>query len=144
MRTRILVALVLTLAGSSLLAAPAPAQNPDHNREVRQIIRDCARDDDLDRHYRLRSLRAALRRLPDDIREYTGCERAIRRAIRRAERKLDREVRRIIRDCSRDDDLDRHYSRRALRAALRRLPDDVREYTGCERAIRRAIRRSLP
>ena len=112
----------------------------DH--EVFKIWRDCAPDDDLDRHYSLRALRRALRRLPDDLRDYTDCERAIKRAIRRAERRLDREVSRIWRDCARDDDLDRHYSLRALRRALRRLPDDLREYTDCERAIKRAIKRA--
>jgi uncharacterized protein (DUF2236 family) len=199
MRSRALVLLVLTFLGTSLLAtstAAAAGGPPDVRSEVKKIIRDCARDDDLDRHYSLRALRRALRVLPDDVREYTGCERAIRRAIkrarflkylpeakkalrdcerdghldrdyslpalrvalrlvdsrrcervieraiRRAEQKLFREVDRIFRDCARDDDLDRRYSLQALRLALRYLPDDLRDYTGCERAIRRAIRRA--
>ena len=112
------------------------------DREVFKIWRDCSADDDLDRHYSLRALRRALRRLPTDLRDYTDCEGAIRRAIRRAERPLKREVFRIWRDCARDDDLDRHYSLRALRRALRRLPDDLRDYTDCEKAIKRAIRRA--
>ena len=114
----------------------------DLDREVAKIWRDCSRDDDLDRHYSLRALRRALRRLPTDLRDYTDCEGAIRRAIRKALRALDREVFKIWRDCSRDDDLDRHYSLPALRRALRRLPDDLRDYTDCEKAIRRAIRRA--
>ena len=143
MRLRPLVALLLALAASAVLAPPVSAQGTgERDREVRRIIRDCVRDDDLDRRYTLGALRAALRRLPGDVREYTGCERAIRREIRRVRRELDRQVRRITRDCSSDDDLDRRYSLPALRAALRRLPDDVREYTGCARAIRRAIRRA--
>ncbi len=198
MRSRVAFLLVLTFLGTALLAtssAAAAGHPPDVRGEVKKIIRDCARDDDLDRHYSLRALRRALRVLPDDVRDYTGCERAIRRAIRRArfleflpdakrvlrdcardgdldheyalpalrvalrlvegrrcervierairraERQLLREVRRIFRDCGRDDDLDGNYSRQALRLALRFLPDDLRDYTGCERAIRRAIRR---
>jgi hypothetical protein len=114
----------------------------DLDREVGKIWRDCSRDDDLDRHYSLRALRRALRRLPMDLRDYTDCAGAIRRAIRRARGPIDREVHKIWRDCGRDDDLDRHYSLRALRRALRRLPDDLRDYTDCEKAIRRAIRRA--
>lgn len=114
----------------------------DLDREVAKIWRDCSRDDDLDRHYSLRALRRALRRLPTDLRDYTDCEGAIRRAIRKARQAIDREVFKIWRDCSRDDDLDRHYSLRALRRALRTLPDDLRDYTDCEKAIRRAIRRA--
>jgi type 1 glutamine amidotransferase len=109
-------------------------------RLVRQITRDCSRDNDLDREYPLRALRRALRDLPDDVAEETRCVRVIERAIRRQERGRDREVARVLRDCSRDDDLDRRHSRRALRRALRVMPDDVREYTGCEEAIRDALR----
>ena len=112
----------------------------DH--EVLKVWRDCRSDDDLDRHYSLRALRRALRRLPTDLRDYTDCEGAIRRAIRRARRAVDREVFKIWRDCRSDDDLDRHYSLRALRRALQRLPDDLRDYTDCEKAIKRAIRRA--
>jgi type 1 glutamine amidotransferase len=108
-------------------------------RLVRQITRDCSRDDDLDRQYPLRALRRALRDLPDDVAETTRCERVIERAIRRLENQRGREVERILRDCSRDDDLDRLYSRRALRIALRTMPDDVRNYTDCEDAIRDAL-----
>src|SRR5687768_5582527 len=180
-----------------LVPGTATAADPHKDRgEVRKIIRDCARDDDLDRRYSLKALRRALRVLPDDIRNYTDCERVIRRAIRRAlfikhlpeaqkilrdcerdhdldreyslpalrvalrlaesrrcervieraieraERQLLRDVTRIWRDCARDDDLDRRYSLQSLRLALRFLPDDLRDYTGCERAIRRAIRRA--
>jgi hypothetical protein len=87
MRPRALVLLVLTFLGTSLLAtstAAAAGGPPDVRSEVKKIIRDCARDDDLDRRYSLQALRLALRYLPDDLRDYTGCERAIRRAIRRA------------------------------------------------------------
>ena len=197
MRPRVAVLLVLTFLGSSLLvtsSAAAAGHPPDVRNEVKKIIRDCARDDDLDRHYSLQALRRALRILPDDVRHYTDCERVIRRAIRRAvflkylpeakkvlrdcerdghldreyalpalrvalrlvesrrcervierairraERQLFREVKRIFRDCERGDDLDRHYSLQALRLALRLLPEDLRDYTDCEKAIRRAIR----
>jgi len=105
------------------------------DRLVRQITRDCSRDDDLDRQYPLRALRRALRDLPDEIADTTRCERVIERAIRRQERRRDRDVARVLRDCARDDDLDRHHSRRALRRALRTMPDDIRNYTGCVDAI---------
>jgi hypothetical protein len=198
MRFRAALLFVLAFSGTSLLlSGTAVAADAGHGRgEVKKIIRDCARDDDLDRRYSLKALRRALRVLPDDIRNYTDCERVIRRAIRRAqflkylpeakkilrdcerdhdldrqyslpalrvalrlvesgrceriieraieraERRLFREITRIWRDCARDDDLDRRYSLAGLRLALRFLPDDLRDYTGCERAIRRAIRRA--
>jgi hypothetical protein len=196
MRSRAVLALLVALLASALLAGPAAAHPQNTRQEVKKIIRDCARDDDLDRHYSLKALRRALRVLPDDVHLYTGCEKAIKRAIRkarhakllpearkvlrdcardhdldrdyglpalrlalrlnhggrcervieratrRAEFRLFREVFRIYRDCARDDDLDRRYSLPALRLALRLLPDDLRYYTGCEVAIKRAIRRA--
>jgi hypothetical protein len=45
------------------------------------VLRDCARDDDLDRHHSRRALRRALRTMPDDIRNYTGCVDAIEAAL---------------------------------------------------------------
>jgi hypothetical protein len=141
MRPRAVVVLVLALVGTSLLAtSPAVAAGPppDVRDEVQKVIRDCSRDDDLDRRYSLRALRRALRTLPDDVRDYTGCERAIRQAIRRARfLKFLPEAKKVLRDCERDGDLDREYSLQALRVALR-LVEDRR----CERRIERAIERA--
>jgi hypothetical protein len=143
MRWWALAALGLVLAASSLVTATASGE-ATHDRDpvVDWIIRDCSRDDDLDRTYPLGALRRALDQLPRHVRRDTRCERVIERAIDRAERRLDREVFRIWRDCARDDDLDRDYSLRALRRALRHLPDDLRDYSDCERVIERAIRRA--
>jgi hypothetical protein len=141
MRWCALAALGLVLAGSSVAAASA-ASSRDRDPVVDWIIRDCSRDDDLDRRYPLGALRRALDQLPRKVRRHTRCERVIERAIERARDRLDREVFRIWRDCARDDDLDRGYSVRALRRALRFLPDDLRDYTRCERVIERALRRA--
>jgi hypothetical protein len=109
------------------------------DRQVFRVWADCGRDDEIDRDYSVQVLRRALRWLPDDLRDYTGCERAIERALERAERRRDREVDRIIRRCENDRDLDdRDYSLDALFRALRRVQGD----RGCERAITRAIQRS--
>jgi hypothetical protein len=141
MRWCALAALGLVLAGSTLLTATATASH-DRDPVVDWIIRDCSRDDDLDRRYPLGALRRALDALPRQVRRHTRCERVIERAIERAEFRRDREVFRIWRDCARDDDLDREYSVRALRRALRLLPDDLRDYTDCERKIERALERA--
>jgi hypothetical protein len=126
--------LVLALAGTA-----SATGSRDRDPVVDLIIRDCSRDHDLDRRYPLGALRRALDEVP---RKQRRCERVIERAIERAERRLDREMFRIWRDCARDDDLDRDYSVRALRRALRLLPDDLREYTDCERKIERALERA--
>lgn len=143
MRLSAFAAVALSLAVSSMFAATAAASG-GHDRDpvVELIIKDCSRDDDLDRHYPLRSLREALDELPRHVRRHTRCERAIERAIDRAKRRLDREVFRIWDDCADDEDLDRDYSIEALRRALRRLPDDLRDYTDCERVIERALERA--
>ena len=143
MRLRALIALALVLGGSALVATTASAGKAG-NRDpvVDLIIRDCARDDDLDVRYPLGALRRALDELPRYIRRNTRCERVIERAIDRARDRLDREVFRIWSDCGRDDDLDRDYSLRALRRALRLLPDDLRDYTGCAEAIEDEIERA--
>ena len=138
MRWCALAALGLALAGTSLLTATASAGG-SRDPVVDLIVRDCTRDDDLDRTYPLGALRRALDELP---RKERRCERVIERAIERAEVRLDRDVFRVWRDCARDDDLDRDHSVRALRLALRFLPDDLRDYTDCERVIERALRRA--
>jgi hypothetical protein len=136
MRLRVLIALALALVGSSLVSATASAAAArPGDRQVRRIIRDCVRDDDLDRAYGVKALRRALRRLPDDVRNYTNCERAIRRQLR----KRDRQVRRLFRDCSRDHDLDRRYPRAVLREGLRRIRVTGR-HRDCRKPIRRALR----
>jgi hypothetical protein len=112
-------------------------------REVKRLLRDCSRDGDLDRRYSLTALKAARASLSEELRDYTDCARAIRKVIKKVKRKLRREVKKLIRDCSRDGGLDRRYSLAALRLALNRLPDDVRDYTDCEQAIRKTIRRRL-
>jgi hypothetical protein len=132
--------LILALAASSLLAANASAAHPPKKKgEVHKILRDCAKDGDLDHHYSLRGLKRALKVMGDDLRDYTDCEKAIKRAIKKA-RKLRSEVKKIYRDCSRDDDLDRRYSLPALKLALKWLPEDIDDYTDCRHAIKRAIR----
>lgn len=145
MPVRALVVLIIALAASSLLVANASAAQPPKKKdEVRKILRDCAKDGDLDRPYSLRGLKRALRVMGDDLRDYTDCEHVIKRAIKKAVwRKLRPEVKKIYRDCARDDDLDRRYSLPALKLALKRLPDDLDDYTGCRKAIKRAIRREL-
>lgn len=136
MRCRALIALALVLAASALAATTAHAGKAgDRDPVTDLIIRDCARDDDLDLRYPLRELRRALDALPRHIRRTTRCERVLERAIGRALDRLDREIERIWMDCERDDELDRDYSRAGLRRALRFLPDDLRMYTDCEAAI---------
>ena len=144
MRLRALIALALVLGGSALVATTASAGNAGQRGDpvVDLVIRDCARDDDLDVDYPLRALRRALDELPRYVRRNTRCERVIERAIDRARNRLDRQVDRVWRDCGNDDELDRDYSVQVLRRALRGLPDDLRDYTGCERAIERALERA--
>ncbi|MFL5896137.1 MAG: hypothetical protein ACJ76Z_13635 [Thermoleophilaceae bacterium] len=56
------------------LPAPALASSAD-------VIRDCAQDGHLDKHYSQKELRQAERNLPSDIDEYTDCRQAIRNAM---------------------------------------------------------------
>jgi hypothetical protein len=146
MPARAVAMLILALAASSLIAADASAAHPPKKKgEVRKILRDCAKDGDLDRRYSLWGLKRALRVMGDDLRDYTDCEHVIKRAIKKAVwRKLRPEVKKIYRDCARDDDLDRRYSLPALKLALKRLPDDLDDYTGCRKAIKRAIKKAHP
>ena len=143
MRWSALAAVALALLASALLTATASASGTRYRDPVVElIIKDCSRDGDLDHDYPLRSLREALDDLSWKERRQTRCERVLERAIDRARDRLDREVFRIFRDCGRDEDLDRRYSVAALRRALRRLPDDLRDYTDCERVIERALERA--
>ena len=45
------------------------------------VIRDCAQDGHLDKHYSQKELESAERNLPSDIDEYTDCRSAIRAAM---------------------------------------------------------------
>jgi hypothetical protein len=70
LRTSALVAAVLVLG-----LVPAAQASPS------DVIRDCAQDGKLDRHYSQRELRQAEANLPSDIDEYTDCRSAIRAAM---------------------------------------------------------------
>ncbi|MFA9272556.1 MAG: hypothetical protein ACEQSX_17725 [Baekduiaceae bacterium] len=50
---------------------------------VRAVLSDCARNGDLDRRFRVTTLRRTLRHMPADIAQYTDCVRIIKRDIRR-------------------------------------------------------------
>src|SRR3954470_1447041 len=45
-----------------------------------QVIRDCAQDGKLDRHYSLSDLKNAEKKLPTDVDEYTNCRDVINQA----------------------------------------------------------------
>jgi hypothetical protein len=69
------VALVAVLAlGAVGLPAFAQASSDD-------VIKDCAQDGKLDKHYSQRELRKAEQNLPSDIDEYTDCRSVIRAAM---------------------------------------------------------------
>jgi hypothetical protein len=68
------LALALAVA-TALLASPAVAL-----ASPQQVIRDCAQDGKLDRHYSLSDLKNAEKRLPTDVDEYTNCRDVINQA----------------------------------------------------------------
>jgi hypothetical protein len=70
-RLRTILALVAVLA---LGAAAALASGSD-------VIRDCAQDGQINKHYSQAELRDAEQNLPSDIDEYTDCRAAIRAAM---------------------------------------------------------------
>jgi hypothetical protein len=61
---------IATLAAALVLPTAASA-------DWRDVIRDCADDGKLDRHYSDGDLDQAGKRMPTDIREYTGCQDVI-------------------------------------------------------------------
>ena len=63
------------VAGTALLSTPGVAQ-----ASPQQVIRDCAQDGKLDRHYSLGDLKNAEKKLPTDIDEYTNCRDVINQA----------------------------------------------------------------
>ena len=74
MRTQLRTTLVLIAV--LLLGLPAAARaNGD------AVIRDCAQDGVLNKHYTQKELQDALRNLPSDIDEYTDCRAVIRAAM---------------------------------------------------------------
>ncbi|MFL5780652.1 MAG: hypothetical protein ACJ760_05000 [Thermoleophilaceae bacterium] len=72
-------AIAAVAAACAAFAAPAAASAGGD-----QVIRDCADDGKLDRHYSPRDLNDANSSLPTDIREYTDCEAVIAAARRDA------------------------------------------------------------
>ena len=71
------VLLVLAALVALALAAPAGA-SPG------QVIRDCAKDGDLDRKYSNADLKKARKNLPSDLDEYSDCREVIGAAIDRS------------------------------------------------------------
>ena len=69
------------LVALALLALPGAAL-----ANSAQVVRDCAKDGDLDRSYSNTELRKALDDLPSDLDEYSDCRQVIRGAIGSAPR----------------------------------------------------------
>ena len=72
MQVRTIAALTVVLA----LGAPAAAQ-----ASWQQVVRDCAQDGQLNKHYSQKDLQQAEKNLPSDIDEYTDCRQVIRSAM---------------------------------------------------------------
>jgi hypothetical protein len=68
---------LLIIAALALLALPAPAF-----ASADQVIRDCARDGQLNHHYSNSELRRARNNLPADLDEYSDCRDVIGSAIK--------------------------------------------------------------
>jgi hypothetical protein len=68
---------LLIIGALAVLALPAPAF-----ASADQVIRDCARDGQLDRHYSNAELRRARNNLPADLDEYSDCRDVIAAAIK--------------------------------------------------------------
>jgi hypothetical protein len=83
-----LLAALLTTSALALPVAGAPAATRHHRPTVKTVIRDCADNGRLARHYSLALLRRARRHLPADVREYSSCSRVLSRAIKREQRRL--------------------------------------------------------
>jgi hypothetical protein len=68
---------LLVLGALAVLALPAPAF-----ASADEVVRDCARDGKLDRHYSNAELRRARNNLPADLDEYSDCRDVIANAIK--------------------------------------------------------------
>jgi hypothetical protein len=68
---------LIFLGALAMLALPAPAF-----ASADQVIKDCARDGKLDRHYSNSELRSARNNLPTDLDEYSDCRDVIAAAIK--------------------------------------------------------------
>jgi hypothetical protein len=68
---------LLALGALAVLALPAPAF-----ASADEVVRDCARDGKLDRHYSNAELRRARNNLPADLDEYSDCRDVIANAIK--------------------------------------------------------------
>jgi hypothetical protein len=66
----------LVLIAVLLLGLPAAAR-----ADGSDVIRDCAQDGQLNKHYSQKELQDAERNLPSDIDEYTDCRQVIRNAM---------------------------------------------------------------
>jgi hypothetical protein len=66
----------LTVVVVLMLGVPASAL-----ANANDVIRDCAQDGKLDKHYSQKELAQAEKNLPSDIDEYTDCRQAIRSAM---------------------------------------------------------------
>ena len=61
-------------------AAPAEAKKP--KKAITKIYRDCA-DGKINKKHKVKNLKRAKRTLPRDIKQYTGCSKALKKELRR-------------------------------------------------------------
>lgn len=82
--TLLLTIAALTVAPTADAAAKKkPGLRPTGPDRVKSVLSDCTYDGDLDRRFRLTTLRRTLRHVPADVAQYTDCVRIIKRDIRR-------------------------------------------------------------
>lgn len=90
MRRTVIVSLMAALAIMAASVAPAGAQDENQEQEGRpltvteRIIRDCYHNGRLTQAWSIKDLKKALKRLPDDINEYSDCEDILKAAISQA------------------------------------------------------------
>lgn len=60
-------------------AAPAEART---SKAVKKVYRDCS-DGKINKQHKLKNLKKAKRTLPRDVKQYTGCSKALKKEIRK-------------------------------------------------------------
>lgn len=135
-RNRPLALLLVCAAGATAAPSAVSAATKAKPATAKAIVKDCAKDGEISRKYRLADLKKA-RTEAKKAKKTAVCGVAINSAIAGLSGKKGKNsVAAVVKECGgKTGALTKKYKAATLRKALKTLPDDIADYTNCDAAI---------
>ncbi|MDQ8046432.1 MAG: hypothetical protein AAGC46_15825 [Solirubrobacteraceae bacterium] len=134
-KTRPLATLLLACATAGTLAPTALATTKAKPASAATILKDCTKDNQISKRYRLADLKAAQKKAKTSKKKYGSCSVALTSAVAALSGKAGKNsISAVIKECN-SGALKHKYKLATLKKASKNLPADVKNYGDCDDAI---------